>query len=50
MNIYENEGLTVAVEDDEAVTIYAEGVMRIEMTLDEFRSITQAFNTSPYAR
>lgn len=50
MNIYENEGLSVTVDDDEAVTIYVEGVMRIEMTLDEFRAITQEFNTSPYAR
>lgn len=50
MTIHDQEGLTVIVEDDESVAIYAEGVLKLEMTLDEFRAIAQAFALSPYAR
>ena len=38
---YDQEGLS-AVLDDQAVTIYAEGVFKLEMTLDELIEMAYA--------
>lgn len=39
MTIYNQEGVTVRIIDNEAVSISVEGKHTVEMTLDEFKEI-----------
>lgn len=46
MTTYDHEGLRVELTDDDAVVIYVEGVLYVEMTRGEWLAISEALEAA----
>lgn len=45
--VYDEEGLKAEIVDGEAVAIYVEGSLKLELTIDEFHAVAFALMREP---